>query len=196
MWRNLNNCTREKLHQIKFAFPEGIKSILNSENACCHFGPVYFVVQFAVQKEKSMIYWTIILPVVSCGWDSWCVSWCVTLREEHGLRVRESRCWGGYLYLPGLRKMGNEGGCIVRSLMVCANYKTFFEWLIREWGDGLDMWHVWGIGEIHTGQWWGKRFHWKPRGRMEDNIKMEIQETKWGGVDGMFWLRGGLLWTP
>jgi hypothetical protein len=36
---------------------------------------------------KVKIYKTIILPVVLCG----CETWCVTLREEHRLRVFENR---------------------------------------------------------------------------------------------------------
>jgi len=38
-----------------------------------------------------------------------------------------------------------------------------------------------GTGEVYTGFWWGKpegkRQLWRPRGRWEDNIKMDLQEV-------------------
>jgi hypothetical protein len=47
------------------------------------------------------------------------------------------------------------------------------------------MWHVWRTGETHTGFWWGegKTPLGRPRHRWEDNIKMNLQEVRWRGMD-------------
>ena len=63
------------------------------------------------------------------------------------------------------------------------------------------MWRVWGRGEVYTGFWWGnvggKRLLGRTRRRWEDNIKMDLQEVRWGVWTGSSWLRigtgGGLL---
>jgi hypothetical protein len=41
----------------------------------------------AIKNVKTKIYEIIILPVVLCG----CETWCLTFREEHRLRVFENR---------------------------------------------------------------------------------------------------------
>jgi hypothetical protein len=44
-----------------------------------------------------------------------------------------------------------------------------------------------GVGEVHTGLWWRKlreRNHLEDGGcRWEDNIKMDVQQLGWGGMD-------------
>jgi len=42
-----------------------------------------------------------------------------------------------------------------------------------------------------VGQPVGKRLIGRPRHRMEDNIKMDLQEVGWGAWIGMIWLRIG-----
>ena len=48
---------------------------------------------------------------------------------------------------------------------------------------------AWGRGEVCIGFWWGnrrERDHWAdPDICWEDNIKMDLQEIKGGGVDWM-----------
>jgi len=49
------------------------------------------------------------------------------------------------------------------------------------------MWHVWARVEACTGFWWGKPEGRRPlernRLRLEDNIKMDLQEVGCGGMD-------------
>jgi hypothetical protein len=64
-----------------------IKSRLNLGNACCYSLPSLLSFHLLSRNTKVKIYRTIILPVVLYG----CETWSLTLREEHRLRVIESR---------------------------------------------------------------------------------------------------------
>jgi hypothetical protein len=66
---------------------EGIKSRLNSGNACYHSVQSLLSSRLLSRKLKAKIYKTIILPDVLYG----CETWSLTLREEHRLRVFENR---------------------------------------------------------------------------------------------------------
>jgi hypothetical protein len=50
---------------------------------------------------------------------------------------------------------------------------------------------------ILVGKSEGKRPLGRPRRRLEDNIKMDLREIEWDGMDGLIWLRirtsGGIL---
>jgi hypothetical protein len=48
--------------------------------------------------------------------------------------------------------------------------------------DGLGMWHVGGKGVLQAFGWKpkGLKLLGKPRRRLEDNIKMDLQEVGWG----------------
>ena len=41
---------------------------------------------------------------------------------------------------------------------------------------------MWGTGEVHAGFWWGKD-HLEDRRVWEDNIKKDLQEVGWVGMD-------------
>jgi hypothetical protein len=68
---------------------EEIKSRLNSGNACYHSVQSLLPSRLLCRKLKVKIYKTIILPVVFVLYG--CETWSLTLREEHRLRVFESR---------------------------------------------------------------------------------------------------------
>jgi hypothetical protein len=40
-----------------------------------------------------------------------------------------------------------------------------------------------GISEVYRGFWWGNLWERIPRRRWEDNIKMDLQEVEYGGMD-------------
>ena len=49
---------------------------------------------------------------------------------------------------------------------------------------------LWGTVEVYTGFWWGEREGkgpiGRPRRRWEDNIKMDLQEVGYGGMDWIY----------
>jgi len=48
------------------------------------------------------------------------------------------------------------------------------------------MWHVWGESVVYrvlVGKPGGKRSRGKPRSKWEDNMRMDIQDVRWGAVD-------------
>jgi hypothetical protein len=66
---------------------EEIKSRLNSGNACYHSVQSLLPSRLLSRNVKVKIYITIMLSVVLCG----CETWCVSLREESTLRVFVNR---------------------------------------------------------------------------------------------------------
>jgi hypothetical protein len=47
------------------------------------------------------------------------------------------------------------------------------------------MWHEWWRRGMHVGYWWEnqKRSLGRPRRRWVDNIKMDLREIGWDGMD-------------
>jgi hypothetical protein len=147
------------------------------------FYPQPSVFSSAVKNIKIRIYKTTKLPVVSCG----CEIWSLTLREEHRLRVFETRVLRR-IFGPKRdevtgewRKLHNEElrdsyslPSIIRMIklrrMKC-------------------MRHVARMGEkrneyrLLVGKPEGKRQLGRPRCRWVHNIKIDLGEVGWGGVD-------------
>jgi hypothetical protein len=64
-----------------------IKSRLKSGNACYYSVQNLLSSRLISKNLKIKIYKSVILLIVLCG----CETWCLTLREEHRLRVFEKR---------------------------------------------------------------------------------------------------------
>ena len=70
--------------------------------------------------------------------------------------------------------------------MNCPPHQIWFGWSNQEELDGQDMCLILGAGEVHkgsSGETWVKEIIWKTRCRWEGNIKMDLQEVEWEGMD-------------
>jgi hypothetical protein len=129
------------------------------------------------------IYKTVIFPVILY----WCETWSLTLREEHKLRVFETKVLRK-IFGPkrdemtgGWRKLHNEE---LRDLYSSPNIIRIIKSMRMRWAG-----HVARMGEkrnvyrLLVGKPGGKRPLGRPRRRWLDNIKMKLLEVGWGGVD-------------
>jgi hypothetical protein len=111
----------------------------------------------------------------------------VALREEHRLRVFENRVLRGIFGLKrdevmgGWRKLHNEElhnmydlPSIIRMIK---SRRMRWEWHIACMGE------KWNVYMILVGKPEGKRPLGRPRHRWEDNIRMDLREVGWGGMD-------------
>jgi hypothetical protein len=83
-----------------------INSRLNSGNAYYYSVQNVFSSRLISKNLKIKMYKTVILPVVLYG----CETWCLTLGEEHRLRVFEKRV---------LRKIDHGENCIMMNFTAC-----------------------------------------------------------------------------
>jgi hypothetical protein len=126
---------------------------------------------------------TIILPVGLYR----CKTWSLTLREEHRLRVFENkvlrRIFGPKRdeVAAGRRKLHNEE---LRDLFSSPSIVRIIKSRRMRWAR-----HVARMGEkrnayrLLVGKPEGKRLLGRSRSRWVDNIKMDLLEIGWGGVD-------------
>ena len=118
----------------------------------CHWSNV-----ITCLEVDSVIYRTIILPVVLYG----CESWSLTLREEHRKLHNE---------LKGLYSSPNIVWVIKSRRMRWAGH-------VARMGEGR------GVYRVLVGKPEGKRPQGRPRRRWEDNIRMDLQEVGLGYED-------------
>jgi hypothetical protein len=140
------------------------------------------------------IYKTIVLPLVLYG----CETWSLTLREEYRLRVFKNkvlrRIFGpkGDEATGGWRKLHNEE---LSDLCSSPSIIRIIKSRRMSWAR-----HVARTGEkrnayrLIVGKQKGKRPLGRPRRRWVDNIKLDILEIGWGGVDWIGLAQGSDKW--
>jgi hypothetical protein len=143
-------------------------------------GHIFFIHQIL---EKIKIHRTIILPVVYG-----CKTWSLTLREKPGLRVFENRVLRR-IFEPKRDEVTEEWkkNSIMRSLIICTPHRI----LIRVINSKRMRWtgHVARMGErrgvymVLVGKPEGKIPLARPRRRWKNNIRMDLQEVRCGGMD-------------
>jgi hypothetical protein len=139
---------------------------------------------------KIKIYRIIILIVVLYG----CETWSLTLREEHRMRVFENRVLRRIFgtkrdgVTGEWRRLHNEELNDLYSspniIWVIKSRRLRSEGHVARMGEGR------GAYRILVGRPEGRSLG-RPRGRWEDNIKMDFQEVGWGAWTGLIWLRIG-----
>jgi hypothetical protein len=148
-----------------------IKNRLNLGNPLYHSVQNLLSSHLLPKNLKIKIYKTIILPVVLYE----CESWSLVLRENR-LRVCENRVlrriFGAKMeeMVRGWKRQHNE------ELHILYASPRRMRW----------MGHAPCMGEMHT-KFWSEnlkgRDSGRPRHRWEDNIKMDVREIWWEGVD-------------
>jgi hypothetical protein len=129
------------------------------------------------------IYKTIILPVILYG----CETWSLTLREQHRLRVFENKVLRR-IFRPKRdqvtgqwRKLHNEE---IRDLYSSPSVIRIIKSRRIKWvGHVARMREKRNVYRLLVGKPEGKRPLGRPRRRWVDNIKMDLLEMGWGGVD-------------
>jgi len=161
---------------------EEIKSRLKSGNACYHSVQNLLSSSLLSKNLKIKIYRTIILPVVVYG----CETWLLTLREEHRLRVFENKVFRIFgpkrdVVTGEWRKLHHEDlNDLYSSPSLVRVTKSR---RVRLAGHITCMGESGGVYRVLVGKPEGKRLLWRPRHRWEDNIKMDLQEVRCGGMD-------------
>jgi hypothetical protein len=128
-------------------------------------------------------YKPIILPVILYG----CETWSLTLREEHRLRVFENKVLRR-IFGPKRdevtgewKKLHNEE---LRDLYSSPSIISIIKSRRMRWaGNVARMGQKRNVYRLFVGKPEGKRPLGRPRRRWVDNIKVDLLEIGWGGVD-------------
>jgi hypothetical protein len=137
-----------------------------------------------IKTLKFKIQKTVILPDVLYG----CETWCLTLREEHRLRVSEN----GVLRIFGPKREEDGSWRILHndelhSLYSSPNIVRVIKSRRMRWaGDVARMGEGRDVYRVLVGRPEDKRPMGRPRSRWEDNIKLDLREI---GIDGANWIQ-------
>ena len=148
------------------------------------FSAESFVFQFAVQKLKSKIYRTVILPVALFGYDTW----SLTLREERRMRVFENRVLRR-IFGPKRDEVTEEWRKLYREELndlysSPSIVQVIISRRIRWAGHVAYMGERRGVCSVLVGKREGKRPLGGHRRRWEDNIKCILKKWDEGcGLD-------------
>jgi hypothetical protein len=162
---------------------EEIKRRLNSRNARYHLVQSLLSSCLLSRNVKVKIHKIIILPVLLHG----CETWSLTLREEHRLKVFESRV-PRRIFGPKRDEVTGEW----RKLLNEELHPSYSSPnIIRQIKSSRMRWavHVACMGEernvykVLMRKPEGKRQLRRPRHRWEDGIRMDLRETGWGSVE-------------
>jgi hypothetical protein len=160
-----------------------IKEEIKRRLSCVPISPEPSVFPSVVKNLKIGIHKTIILSVILYG----CETWSLTQREKHRLRVLENkvlkRIFGQKRddVTGGWRKLHNEelrdlysSPCIIRIIKA---RRMRWKWHVARMGEKINAYR------LFVGKPGGKRPLGRPRRGWVDNIKMDLLEIGWGGVD-------------
>jgi hypothetical protein len=162
---------------------EGIKSRLNSGNACYHSVQSLLSSRLLSRNVKVKIYKTIMLSVVLYGRETW----SLTLREKHRLRVFENRVLGRIFghkrdeVTGEWRKLHSEELHIFYST---PNINRQIKSRRMRWaGHVARMGEEMNVYKVLMGKPKGKRSLGRPRRRWEGVVRMDLREIGLGSVD-------------
>jgi hypothetical protein len=135
------------------------------------------------KNTKIKRYRSIILPVVLYG----CETWSLTLRAEHRPRVFENRVLRR-IFGPKRDEVTGEWRRLHKEehndlysspniIRVIKSRRMRWAGHVARMGEGRDAYR------ILVGRPEGRRPLGRPRRRWENNVKMDLQEMGWGGMD-------------
>jgi hypothetical protein len=162
---------------------EGVKSRVNSGNACYHSVQRLLSSRLLSRNLKDKIYKTTILPVVLYG----CETWSVALRKEHRLMVFENRVLRR-IFGPKWDEVTGE-----RRKLHNGELHNLYSTpdIIRQIKSKRMRWagHVAGMGEggnlyrVFVGKPESNSPLEKPSRRWEDGIKFYLSYIRWESVE-------------
>jgi hypothetical protein len=155
---------------------EEIKSRLNLGNACYHSVQSLLSSCLLSRNVKVKIFKTIILPVVLYGCETW---WSLKLREEHRLRVFETRVLRR-IFGPKRDEVTGK----LRNFIICTHSQISL-------GKSRRMRWVGHMARMGEERKVYKVLVGKERDRWEDGIRMDLREIGLGAWIGFDCLRSG-----
>jgi hypothetical protein len=118
-----------------------------------------------------------------------CETWSLTLKEEHRLRVFENRVLRGIFgpkgnkVIGGWRKLHNEELHNLYGSPSTSIIRVIKSRRMRWAGHVTQMEEMRNADRIWVGKLEGKRPLGRPRRMWEDNIRMDLRDIGWGGMD-------------